>query len=396
MPNSDKKSLVDSSRTHVVSIGYGKGLFSPHDPDRSRLLLCAKETESLHVVVFSRMSDGLERQAVDQRLFLYPTNSKFKLAMIFDAVRIVIKIIKSLPGRVVVTTQDPFEAGLAGLFVKWWCKVTLVVQEHADVFSTTWWRHESLFNQLRYWFGRFVLTQADVVRVVAERIERTVRDLGIAKPITLLPVAIDVDTFLKPICHNSGRSFESGTFTFITAARLVKQKNIPLMVRAFAVAHQRFPKARLVIVGRGPEAGVIKGEIAKCFPEPSQCPIKMIDWSQNLPCLLQHADAYLLSSNYEGWGRVLIEALCVGLPVVTTDVGCVGEVVIDGVHGIVTPVGDEEAFSKAIETMVGNHEVHQNFKDTINRLDKKKLPGADLGNYGKRWLDTLSIPYSQN
>jgi glycosyltransferase involved in cell wall biosynthesis len=66
---------------------------------------------------------------------------------------------------------------------------------------------------------------------------------------------------------------------------------------------------------------------------------------------MAHAHVFALASLHEAYGLVLIEALATGTPVVTTNVGCVNEVVKDGDHGIIVPVNDEEAFGKALLRM---------------------------------------------
>jgi glycosyltransferase involved in cell wall biosynthesis len=115
----------------------------------------------------------------------------------------------------------------------------------------------------------------------------------------------------------------------------------------------------------------------------------METWSDSVPRLMQQSDSYLLTSNYEGWARVLVEAIVCDLPVVTTEVGCVGEVIIHEKNGLVVPVGD---YSQLVHSMVWistDKELYEKLSTEIQKTDKRSLPGTDIENYGKEWIKTL-------
>jgi glycosyltransferase involved in cell wall biosynthesis len=65
--------------------------------------------------------------------------------------------------------------------------------------------------------------------------------------------------------------------------------------------------------------------------------------------LFRAADATLLSSSWENFPHTVVESLAVGTPVVSTDVGGVGEVVRDGGNGLLVPAGDPDALAAAID-----------------------------------------------
>jgi glycosyltransferase involved in cell wall biosynthesis len=369
----------------VISIGYGRQMFNSENPERKRMELCAAEVEELHLVIFTLKTDNLKLTKGQNGLSIHPTNSKNKFAMVFDAFKIASKIISGSSHKIVVTTQDAFEAGIVGYFLQQRFRINLTVQEHADVFMQNYWRKESFLNQFRYRAGLFVLNRADTVRTVSDRITQKMKKLNLKANLTQLPVAIDPKAFTVQL-EKTNKDKE--VFTFLTMARFVKQKNLALLLNAFYKVWQVCPQARLVIVGRGPETEKLKFIIKDQYNE--VIPVRFIDWVDNPSELMSTADAYVLSSNYEGWGRVLVEAMLMRLPVVTTDVGCVGEVLINDEHGLVVPVNDETALAKAMTEMAVDKEKYHRIKTNLNNLDTNSLNGLSIENYGPKWAQSLT------
>lgn len=368
----------------VLSFGYGRHLFKPGDTERERLTLCAGAVETLHHVVFTKQSDGLQSTIVDAHFILHPTHSANKVLMLFDALRIGHRLVVK-EGIDVVTTQDPFETGLVGLMLKIrHPHLTLQVQEHGDVLASRAWVKERSSNRFRRFFAFIVLRYADIVRVVSARTEQFLRKkYGPTKDIRVLPVSVAVSGVRRV---DRARSRDSRPFIFLTAARFVPQKNLPMMIRAFARVYVNHPNIRLRIFGGGAleaklRALVISFKISEA--------VDFKGWTQSLCDEMALADAYLLSSNYEGWGRVLIEALLANLPIVTTDVGCAGEVIKHEQHGLIVPVGDEEQFAHAMEQMCTDNEFYDRLVATMQSIDATTLPGAQIDNYGEQWIHTM-------
>jgi glycosyltransferase involved in cell wall biosynthesis len=375
------------SKPRVITIGYGRHFFSVGNVERERMESCAEETLSTHMIVFTLASDNLEVEQLSSGLVLHPTNSRSKLFMVFDAVRIASELIKKSGSECIVTTQDPFAAGVVGYVLKkkfdiWW-----VAQEHGDVFGSTHWRSEHWTNWCWFGVGVQLLRRADVVRVVSKRVRNNMIALGVVESkLTLLPVSIDVSQFKKKTTY---RTDPSQPFHFLTVARLVKQKNFSLLLEAFHTAWEINPLIRLTIVGAGPELQNINQSISALFPT-EHAPVTMQGWSNDVPNLLRECDAYVLSSNYEGWARVLIEALVTAVPVVTTDVGCATEVIKNEVHGLVVPVDSTHALTEALVQMSTDQDEYQSYIDNLQVVHTATIPGAQVDSYGRRWVETLT------
>ncbi len=134
-------------------------------------------------------------------------------------------------------------------------------------------------------------------------------------------------------------------FVWIAVGRLDPQKDYPNMLQAFAQLWKQNPKARLLIVGDGPLRPEMEN-LAKELSIDSQ--VKFLGIRRDVPDLLNAADAYVMSSAWEGMPNVLLEASSTGLPIVATDVGGNSEIVVHGKTGFLVPPRDPNALAKAM------------------------------------------------
>lgn len=130
---------------------------------------------------------------------------------------------------------------------------------------------------------------------------------------------------------------------FVAVGRLVPQKNLSLMLRAFRQG--RRPGDRLTIVGDGPERRKLEKLIKRLGL--SGC-VALVGYRADPALLLCEFDVLLLSSNYEGVPAVILEALAAGLSIISTDCGCISAVLLHGALGELVKVGDEAMLARAI------------------------------------------------
>jgi glycosyltransferase involved in cell wall biosynthesis len=152
----------------------------------------------------------------------------------------------------------------------------------------------------------------------------------------------------------------------ITVGTLKQQKNHALLLAAFARLLKRRPSARLVILGEGElrtqlEALSVKLGIADR--------ITMAGFVLDPSPYYASAHVFVLSSDYEGFGNVLVEALHAGLRVVSTDCPCgPAEILENGRYGSLVPCGDVEALSRAMDEQFGTSVDAQRLKDRARQL----------------------------
>jgi glycosyltransferase involved in cell wall biosynthesis len=126
--------------------------------------------------------------------------------------------------------------------------------------------------------------------------------------------------------------------------RLQPQKDFPTLLRAFARL-RRERAARLVILGRGPERERLTSLARELGIESD---LALPGSVENPYACFARAAAFVLSSAWEGFANVLVEALACGCPVVATDCSGSSEILDGGVYGRLVPVGDDAALARAI------------------------------------------------
>ncbi len=159
------------------------------------------------------------------------------------------------------------------------------------------------------------------------------------------------------------------------AGRLSKQKNFPLLLKAFARFSFDHPEFKLRIFGEG-ELREELAELARTLNIADK--LELPGRSTALLEKMNSAAMFVLSSDYEGMPNVLLEAMCMGMPVISTDCPSGGpkELVEDGVNGLLVPVGDEKALQAAMEKLADAAYAKQLADNAL--LIREKLTSRDV------------------
>jgi glycosyltransferase involved in cell wall biosynthesis len=151
----------------------------------------------------------------------------------------------------------------------------------------------------------------------------------------------------------------------LQVARLDYLKDHATAVRTLAEVAPRRPDARLVLVGEGPERGAVQEEVRRLALGGR---VRLLGLRKDVPRLLAGADLLLLTSISEGIPLTLIEAMAAGLPVVSTRVGGVPEVVEDGRTGLLAPAGDAAALGRHVCELADNPRL----RDELGRRGRER------------------------
>jgi len=134
-----------------------------------------------------------------------------------------------------------------------------------------------------------------------------------------------------------------------TVGRLVPIKGLEWLLKAAPQVLAQFPQACFVIIGDGPLLGELRQMTSKLG---IALRVVFLGAREDVPECLAALDLFVLPSLNEGMGRVLLEAMAVGCPVVATRVGGIPDIVADGTTGLLVPPRDDRGLAEAILTLL--------------------------------------------
>jgi glycosyltransferase involved in cell wall biosynthesis len=154
--------------------------------------------------------------------------------------------------------------------------------------------------------------------------------------------------FVPPfVLGRSREQLDEGEPAFLAVGRLASQKGFDLLLQAFARCADSVPGWRLRVLGSGPLLGELTQLTTSLGLE------DRVEWIPRHPAPWSHAtrsSVFVLSSRYEGFPNVLLEAMAVGLPPVAFDCPSgPAEIIAPGRNGILVPGGDVERLADAMQ-----------------------------------------------
>ena len=152
----------------------------------------------------------------------------------------------------------------------------------------------------------------------------------------------------------------------ISIGRFVPQKRMDRLVRAFALASQKDKNCYLIILGAGPLANDLCDLVKQLDIEDR---VAFPGFTTNPYAWLAKCDLFVLSSDYEGFPNVILEAMACGVPVIATDCPSgPGEIITNGENGILVPLNNDQALAESMMTLLSD----SNLRDQLGRAGKIK------------------------
>ena len=173
-----------------------------------------------------------------------------------------------------------------------------------------------------------------------------------AEHVRVIPNPVDIDAVVQAAAGPLDAAFAAQWTApvIVAAGRFAEAKNYPLLIDAVALLRQRVP-ARLFILGQGELEGVIRARIAERGLNEA---VVLCGFQQNPWQFIAKADVFALSSHYEGFGNVLVEAMACGVPVVATASAGTRDIVRDGVDGLLVERHDAALVADALASVLGD------------------------------------------
>ena len=362
-----------------------KALFISNDPSifeegsstAKRMKEYADAIGTLHILTRVSRSYKGPSEKNDGNLFLHAVRGP-KLLALWGLSGKAHALIKK-EGIEIVSAQDPFEYGRAAAKAVKGTKAKLHIQIHTD-FLSPWFTRSAIarspqtrmssINKVRQNIADRVLPQADGIRVVSKRIQDSLVAKYGAKVVPSVVIPIAVPDTAPPAVPLPGHAF---TFVLMAIGRLEPEKRIEDILVALARIHKTYPSVGLMIVGDGREQKRLEHWVDVLGINPY---VHFLGDRPDAWGLLQNANAFIQASGYEGYGRTLIEAALARVPIITSDVGIVGEV-FEGYKDVLsTPPGDPTNLGVHIMNLVEDAELRKQLVLAAEQAARTHLASA--------------------
>jgi L-malate glycosyltransferase len=206
----------------------------------------------------------------------------------------------------------------------------------------------------------FSINQSDAITAVSQNLrDETFHSFRIEKPIEVIYNFVDVQRFArKPIDAFRKVIAPNGERILLHASNFRRVKRVNDVVHIFDQVRKEMP-AKLLFVGDGPERGPAEDlcrQLGVCDD------VRFVGKQEQMEDILAIADLFLLTSDYESFGLAALEAMAAGVPVVSTNAGGLGEIMVPGVTGYMGNVGDVNTMSQQALEILRDDETLNRFK----------------------------------
>lgn len=230
--------------------------------------------------------------------------------------------------------------------------------------------------------NRCLLRKRDRLVGVGESVRQAlIHNEGLpAKRVEVVYNGVDLKALATPApharqCLRQQLGYAQKHFVAIQVARLHSLKDHQTALHAIDIARQQNPDVRLLIVGEGDQRAAIEDTIAT---RKLQQHVTLTGERSDIADLLATADAFLMSSISEGIPLTIIEAMAAGLPVVSTAVGGIPEMIQHGQSGFLAASGDAKALAEGLLNLRASADLRQRIAEKGRRIAEVKFSQSSM------------------
>ena len=163
----------------------------------------------------------------------------------------------------------------------------------------------------------------------------------------------------------------------IAVGRLDYQKSFDRLIQVWEKVHQQMPYWRLDIFGQGEWKEMLQGMIDE---RGFQDTVRLNDPTRNIGKEYSESSMLVMSSHYEGFPMVMIEAMACGLPAVCFDFKCgPRDIIVEGENGLIVPDGDIEALAEAMVRLMKDDELRKRMGENARKVVEKYSEDRVMG-----------------
>ena len=284
----------------------------------------------------------------------------------------------------ILYSQDLYTAGLTGLIIKKILRRPLVTRFVGDsaweTASSRGWIDDDILTfqekkyswliELRKKIRKKILINSDKIIVVSYFLQDLAQKIGLAKEkIKVIYNSIDF------LAIEPGLSNKKGII-LLTMARLTPWKGIDMLIEIMPKLIKKYDQINLMIVGQGLELANLKQLTKNLNLENNVFFVGKVG-RQGVIDYLKEADLFVLNTNYEGMSHCLLEAMKIGLPIITTKAGGNPETIKNNQTGLLVDYRNKKQWLEAINLILDNPDLAERLvkqaKEDLKRFSWPKL-----------------------
>ncbi len=372
---------------HIVQIGYDDSVFVPEAPSDTRL----RQKLYAHLLVEKRPGSRMTVLMLTRHRIYQPVHDD-PVTFIPITGRGVLRLLRLLRQLFaldrehkidVVATQTIFADAWMALAFAAVTQARVVGQIHFDLFSpfaqaenlgghfNARWRMAIALRLLRY---------LCVVRVTAQRLQMELFARGLHSIVTILPMPASIPTSSVPMAFRANRPKR-----VLFVGRLVPQKNLRRWMRVAEHVHREEPEVEFLWAGDGPLRTELLAEAERLGLSAQLHWLGPVPYGQ-LPAIYSQVTVFLLTSNYEGLPRVVMEAGVQGVPVVSSRVMGVEDIVLDGETGFLHDPEDESGLAASVLRLLRDPDLCARMGAAAQIRVQRDF---DLQKWAEQWVELL-------
>ena len=357
----------------VLSFGSTRGLWDGTTAeDFRRLVSYGEQLDAYLIVAHSCKRHGLRPARFSPQLEAIPTDAFCALDSFLRMAWIGWSALRSRPIDL-LQAQDPFAFGLIAVLLGKLTRRPVNVCVYGPNVFDPHWRASSLHNRLFAPLGRWVLRRCQGVQVDGKMTARSLAAAGIDP--ARIAIKAMVPANLTQFLAIDRRQTPGAVPRLLFVGRLAAQKNLPLLLECARLLKQAGHRFTLTLVGDGPEEPSLRALATRAGLD-GEVQFRGALPRDRIAAAFAEADIFVLTSDFEGYARVLMEAAAAALPVVTTAVSGSDEAVADGETGFIVPIGAAAAVVEKLTLLLGDAALRQRFGDAAREHVRADLDPA--------------------
>jgi glycosyltransferase involved in cell wall biosynthesis len=261
------------------------------------------------------------------------------------------------------------KAGMLGRWAAFFAGVPIVIHTpHGHVFWGYFGKGTTaLFILLERWTAR--ITDRIIALTKQEMSDHLRFSIAPAEKFTVVHSGVDLGQFSRSqgdaTAVRENLAIPQGSFVVGTAGRLTPVKGHRHLIEAAAGLVRQHRDMLFVFLGDGELMSDLK-EMASAMGIGDQ--VKFLGWRPDVAEVMSTFDVFVLPSLNEGMGKVLVEAMAMGKPLIASDVGGIPDLVVQGENGLLVPPADSKALAQAVLDLYENPDKRRRMGEAGKRI----------------------------